>query len=525
MTEQPVVISDSDDGRDITAALIVFLGVPNTDVVFPVAFERFAAAIGPGLPDFLQEQESALFSRAGNLFWRLVNEVPDTPGEQSAIGHSLQVVGTDDQDYHWAEIVDAAARAAAQAAQDTGASNLQLIQALQSGKLDITDAFTQALADARYERIGQGGGAAVAPELVGFSDLALAADANEVALAVRTDVTRAGSIILSVSAGGVRLKAGSYQLTFMGDVDATGERFNPQFLVNDAIGAEGLTAANYYRATGGEQATIWITPLVVAQDTDFTFSARQGQYSSSAGVGGAGTVSDLRLLIQPVGGIKGDQGRQGDPGAAADVGADLPWKDVFLYPSAIAGDEASLTRNFYLVIEDKITTKTANRIELKFAGTRVLLLLQSDSNFSDLFGTLNSNPGGGAVFQFSLTESLRTAIASQFGNRYDIYIDLLITFTDGSTASDRLGLVADAARFPNPPAPGQFVPAGTLLEYGGSSVPAGYLDANGSTQRRAAYPALYAAIGDAYGRNDGSTNFRLPNPSEAIPGTRWIIKT
>lgn len=446
MTDIPVVVSDSDDGTAIIATLVVLLGVPGTDRVFPVAFDRFQEAVGPGLPDFLQSQVQVLHSRAGELYWEGINEVPDTPGEQSAIGHALQVRGTGDQDYHWAEIIDAVARAAAQAAQDTGASNLQLIQALQSGKLDVSAAFTQALADARYERIGEGGGTAVAPELVGFSDVSLAANANEVALAVRTDVTRTGAIVLSVSAGGVRLKAGSYMLTFMGVVDATGERFNPQFLVNDAVGPEGLTAPTYYRGTGGEQATIWMTPLLLSQDTDFTFSARQGQYSSSEGVGGAGTVSGLRLMIQPVGGIKGEPGRDGAPGPAVSVGDDLPWSTITLSPSGI--DTADFPSNFYLEIADKLTDKTCNQITLSIGGARVLQLLSSDTNFSDLFGQLNGAVNGGAVFRFSFIQSVKDNIISSLSSdHYTVDVDVGFVFTDGSTGSYRLYLFADDAVF------------------------------------------------------------------------------
>lgn len=56
---------------------------------------------GTVLPSFLQSETQALFSRAGTLFWKDVNEVPDTPGEASGLGHVLTVVGEDDRDYAW----------------------------------------------------------------------------------------------------------------------------------------------------------------------------------------------------------------------------------------------------------------------------------------------------------------------------------------------------------------------------------------------------------------------------------------
>ena len=58
---------------------------------------------GTSLPAYLQSQTQALFSRAGSLFWELVNEVPDTPGTDSSIGHVLTVTGTDDRDYAFRE--------------------------------------------------------------------------------------------------------------------------------------------------------------------------------------------------------------------------------------------------------------------------------------------------------------------------------------------------------------------------------------------------------------------------------------
>ena len=529
MTDIPVVISDDDDGRAIVAAFVVLMGKPNSDEVFPVEFDRFAAAVGPGLPDFEQSDVEVLHSRAGTLYWELINEVPDTPGEQSAIGHALVVTGTDDQDYHWAEIIDAAARAAAQAAQNTGASNLQLIQALQSGKLDVTDAFTQALADARYERIGQGGGTVVAPEFVFLQDVSVGADTNRNTISLGARGNQTGNIVLSLGAAGIRIKAGSYLLTFSGLPDARSDRFNPLIGVFDGAQELANSSPVYMRGTANEANTSWQCALNLGADDDISFYARQGQVSTQGdGITGAGAIRNLRLMIQPVGGIKGEPGRDGDPGPAADVADDLPWKNVFIYPSAIAGDIESLSGNFYLAIEDKITTKTANRVELVFAGARVYLNTTQgspDQATQDLFGQLNGSVHGGAVFRFSLTTSVRDNISNALSSAYYALLQLTITFTDGSTYSERLAIVSDSARFPNPPGAGELVPSGTLLEYAGSRVPRGFLDANGSLVLRATYPALYAAIGDAFGRNDGSTNFRLPNPNEAISNTKWIIKT
>ena len=148
---------------------------------------------------------------------------------------------------------------------------------------------------------------AITPELVGLQDVSLGANANSVSVLVNTSLSSVATLVLALSAGGgrpgsgIRLKAGSYQLTFMGDVDATGERFNPMFSVTGArVGGD--TPPVYFRGTTGEDSAVWHMSLALPSDSDLTFSARQGQYSTQVGgIGGAGTISDLRLLIQPLG--------------------------------------------------------------------------------------------------------------------------------------------------------------------------------------------------------------------------------
>ena len=54
-------------------------------------------------------------------------------------------------------------------------------------------------------------------------------------------------------------------------------------------------------------------------------------------------------------------------------------------------------------------------------------------------------------------------------------------------------------------------PVGTVLDYGGSTVPAGYLLAAGQNVLRAAHPALFAVYGTTFGAGDGSTTFGLPD--------------
>ena len=65
------------------------------------------------------------------------------------------------------------------------------------------------------------------------------------------------------------------------------------------------------------------------------------------------------------------------------------------------------------------------------------------------------------------------------------------------------------------------VPAGTILDHGGSSAPAGFLACDGSVVSQATYANLYTAIGSNWNTgSEGGGNFRLPN----LIGTMTIGK-
>ena len=52
---------------------------------------------------------------------------------------------------------------------------------------------------------------------------------------------------------------------------------------------------------------------------------------------------------------------------------------------------------------------------------------------------------------------------------------------------------------------------GTILDFGGSSVPTGYLACNGNAVSRITYSRLYSAIGTTWGAGNGNTTFNVPN--------------
>jgi microcystin-dependent protein len=56
-----------------------------------------------------------------------------------------------------------------------------------------------------------------------------------------------------------------------------------------------------------------------------------------------------------------------------------------------------------------------------------------------------------------------------------------------------------------------FMPAGSVISYAGSSAPTGWLLCFGQLVSRSTYADLFAAIGTTYGVGDGSTTFALPD--------------
>lgn len=61
-----------------------------------------------------------------------------------------------------------------------------------------------------------------------------------------------------------------------------------------------------------------------------------------------------------------------------------------------------------------------------------------------------------------------------------------------------------------------YPPAGVVWEYAGSTLPDGFLWADGSAVSRTTYATLFAAIGTAFGAGDGSTTFNLPDRRDVV---------
>ena len=85
------------------------------------------------LPAYQQSDEEFLSSRAGELSWEAIDEVPIA----GAVGHTLTVWGDNDGDYRWEETHDATARAANSATQAEVNNNATSIEELTTGQTNL----------------------------------------------------------------------------------------------------------------------------------------------------------------------------------------------------------------------------------------------------------------------------------------------------------------------------------------------------------------------------------------------------
>lgn len=89
--------------------------------------------------------------------------------------------------------------------------------------------------------------------------------------------------------------------------------------------------------------------------------------------------------------------------------------------------------------------------------------------------------------------------------------DRLPISQDGGTTLTRTTLNSIAAFISAMNGSAANIPIGGLVDFCGSSPPAGFLVCNGSAISRSTYAALFAVIGTAYGPGNGSTTFNIPD--------------
>lgn len=100
---------------------------------------------------------------------------------------------------------------------------------------------------------------------------------------------------------------------------------------------------------------------------------------------------------------------------------------------------------------------------------------------------------------------------------YNAAINLILSVLNGSLDADNLADNAVTLSKLSATVQGALTPTGALLAYGGTTPPSSsWLMCDGSSYLRAAYPALFAVIGTAYGSVDG-THFNVPDLRGRVP--------
>lgn len=83
------------------------------------------------------------------------------------------------------------------------------------------------------------------------------------------------------------------------------------------------------------------------------------------------------------------------------------------------------------------------------------------------------------------------------------------TTTDGRYYFD--SSVGESGAWRSAPLPVGGLPAGSIIQWGSSTLPTNWLLCDGSAVSRSVYSSLFAVVGTTYGAGDGSTTFNLPD--------------
>jgi microcystin-dependent protein len=92
-----------------------------------------------------------------------------------------------------------------------------------------------------------------------------------------------------------------------------------------------------------------------------------------------------------------------------------------------------------------------------------------------------------------------------------VYATMSGSIVDHAVTTSKLADGAVTAAKLDPAVQSVFLPAGMIVPFAGSVVPAGWLPCDGSTISRTTYANLFSAIGIVWGGGDGSTTFNLPD--------------
>lgn len=201
-----------------------------------------------------------------------------------------------------------------------------------------------------------------------------------------------------------------------------------------------------------------------------------------------------------------------DPGSNATADEDINWAEG-MPPSAVNNSSRQVMGRVAEYVKDtggaltaggtgNALTLTANSAITAYAnGQRFVFRATADNTGAT---TLNINSAGSKAIRKLVGDEDVALSGGEIlnGAMYEVLYNSQLN--SGSGAWQLINPPAPAARL-------DYVPTGTLLPYGGTSAPDGYLLCYGQTVSRTTYAALFAIFSTRFGAGDGSTTFTLPD--------------
>lgn len=191
----------------------------------------------------------------------------------------------------------------------------------------------------------------------------------------------------------------------------------------------------------------------------------------------------------------------------------------YVYPFAVSGDRAAVpttydgsgtlsyqngfTENYQLILgtdPDALPIPRDQSNQIYYDVTNNVKQYQ-EHGFPDWISAADNNPGGVPT---PYAYDLYAFVRYNDGSGMKVYQNLVQGNTDTPGVLVSSWLVVSGGT--------QSVAPGTIIAFGGTTAPDGYLECNGGTQLRVGtYARLFAAIGTTWGAGNGTTTFGIPD--------------
>lgn len=192
------------------------------------------------------------------------------------------------------------------------------------------------------------------------------------------------------------------------------------------------------------------------------------------------------------------------------------------------GDTDIIDSNGNELLKFVATLNAVNEITITNAATGNSPQIESSGSDTNVGLKIKSKGSGDLVIDGGNTGKIKlnenstgnvevyanTSVTGTFSASGATTLSSTVAITDDTTIGGDLAVTGSLTLT----SPGTFslIPAGCVFDYCGSSVPAGYLECDGSAISRTTYATLFAAISTVFGSGDGSTTFNLPDTRRKV---------